>query len=72
MTVATSVFRSSVPSAIIFAAHIAMSTSPSTICPFSSATISRSASPSRAIPRCALCFSTSAETCAGWSAPQRR
>ena len=72
MTVATTVsFRSSL-SRIMRIAHMAMTASPSTICPFSSMTITRSASPSRAIPICAPRRTTSARALSGCSAPQSR
>ena len=53
-------------------AHIAITASPSTSSPFSSITITRSASPSRAIPIWAPRFTTSAHACAGCSAPHSR
>ena len=48
---------------------MAMTASPSTTWPFSSITITRSASPSRAMPIWALRFRTSAHALSGWSAP---
>ncbi len=70
MTVATTVFFLSSSSRIIRSAHMAMSTSPSTICPRSSTTMTRSASPSSATPMAAPRFTTSARTFSGWSAPE--
>ena len=61
-TVATTVFFLRVPNESIDLAHIAMMTSPSTTCPFSSTKMRRSASPSSAIPICAPRLTTSPRT----------
>ena len=53
-------------------AHIAITASPSTIWPFSSITITRSASPSSAMPMRAPRRTTSAQACSGCSAPHSR
>ena len=72
MTVATTVSRRSSPSRFMRVAHMAMTASPSTICPFSSITITRSASPSRAIPIWAPRLTTSARAWSGCRAPTSR
>jgi len=53
-------------------AHMAITASPSTTWPFSSITITRSASPSRAIPICAPRLTTSARAWSGCKAPASR
>ncbi len=53
-------------------AHIAMTASPSTTWPFSSMTMTRSASPSRAMPMRAPRLTTSAWAPSGCSAPESR
>ena len=53
-------------------AHIAITASPSTISPCSSITITRSASPSSAMPMRASRRTTSAFACSGCSAPVSR
>ena len=72
MTVATTVFWRSSRSRIMRSAHMAMTASPSTTSPFSSMTMTRSASPSRAMPMWAPRRRTSSRACSGCSAPTSR
>ncbi len=69
MTVVTTVFFGSLPCLSMRSAHSAMTASPSTTCPRSSTMITRSASPSSAMPMAAPLRTTSRATCSGWSAP---
>jgi hypothetical protein len=70
ITVATIVFPGSFPIRSMRSAHSAMTASPSTISPFSSTMITRSASPSSAMPMWASFLRTSA-ACARGAAPRR-
>ena len=69
MTVATTVFLRSSWSRSMRRAHMAMTASPSTIWPFSSITMTRSASPSRAMPMWAPRRRTSAARVLGVHGP---
>ena len=69
ITVATSVRPGSASRASMRVPNMAMTWSPSTTVPVSSARMTRSASPSSATPRCAPTRRTSAAMSSGWSAP---
>ena len=72
MTVTTTWFFFNAPLSFISIAHIAIIWSPSTLCPFSSQTITLSASPSSAIPISAFSFFTTSIIFSGCIAPQSK